>query len=85
MNIYDNERADEKAKLRSKLRTIYYEAITSLSFLKRKVQECCLDDWQKSGKIQRIRINTINNSIILQNGRHLKKRCKKELDHHTSS
>ena len=47
MNIYGNERADEKAKLRSKLRTVHHEAITSLNFLKRKVQECCLDDWQK--------------------------------------
>ena len=47
MNIYGNEKADEKAKLDSKLRTVHHEAITSLSFLKRKVQECCLDDWQK--------------------------------------
>ncbi len=47
MNIYNNEKADEKAKLGSKLKTIYYEAITSLSFLKRKVQEYYLDDWQK--------------------------------------
>ncbi len=47
MNIYGNEKADEKAKLGSKLRTVYHEAITSLSFLKRKVKECCLDDWQK--------------------------------------
>ncbi len=45
MNIYSNKRADEKAKLRLKLRTIYYKAINSLNFLKRKVQECCLDDW----------------------------------------
>jgi len=44
MNIYNNEKADEKAKLGSKLKTIYYEAITSLSFLKRKVQEYYLDD-----------------------------------------
>ncbi len=47
MNVYDNEKADKKAKLGSKLRTVHHEAITSLSFLKRKVQECCLDDWQK--------------------------------------
>ena len=47
MNIYGNERADEKAKLRSKLKTIHHEAITSLNFLKRKVQEYCLDNWQK--------------------------------------
>jgi hypothetical protein len=47
MNVYGNEKADEKAKLGSKLRTVHHEAITSLSFLKRKVQECCLDDWQK--------------------------------------
>ncbi len=47
MNIYSNEKADEKAKLRLKLRTVHHEAITLLSFLKRKVQECCLDDWQK--------------------------------------
>ncbi len=47
MNIYGNEKVDEKVKFRSKLRTVYYEAITSLNFLKRKVQEYCLDDWQK--------------------------------------
>ncbi len=47
MNIYNNKRANEKAKLGSKLRTVHHETITSLSFLKRKVQECCLDDWQK--------------------------------------
>ncbi len=44
MNIYDNKRADEKVKFGLKLRTVYHEVITSLSFLKRKVQECCLDD-----------------------------------------
>src|SRR6266536_4151767 len=43
MNIYGNE----KVKLGSKLRTVHHEVITSLSFLKRKVQECCLDNWQK--------------------------------------
>ncbi len=85
MNIYGNEKADKKAKLGSKLKTVHHEAITSLSFLKRRVQECCLHDWQKNNKIQRIRVNTTNNSIALQNGRHLKKRCKKELDHHISS
>ncbi len=47
MNIYDNEKANEKAKLDLKLKTIHHEAITSLSFLKRKVQEYCLKDWQK--------------------------------------
>ncbi len=47
MNIYGNEKADENVKFGSKLRTVHHEAITSLSFLKRKVQECCLDDWQK--------------------------------------
>jgi len=44
MNSYGNEKADEKAKLGSKLRTIHHKAITSLSFLKRKVKECCLED-----------------------------------------
>ena len=44
MNIYSNEKADKKAKLDSKLRTVYHEVITSLSFLKRKVQEYCLDN-----------------------------------------
>ena len=44
MNIYNNEKADEKAKLSSKLRTVHHEAITSLNFLKRKVQECCLNN-----------------------------------------
>ena len=44
MNIYGNKRADEKVKLGLKLRTVYYETITLLSFLKRKVQECCLDN-----------------------------------------
>ncbi len=47
MNIYGNEKADEKVKLGLKLRTVHHEVITSLSFLKRKVQECCLDDRQK--------------------------------------
>ncbi len=47
MNIYSNERADEKVKFGLKLRTVHHEAITSLNFLKRKVQECCLDNWQK--------------------------------------
>ncbi len=47
MNIYSNKRADEKVKLKLKLRTVYHEAITLLNFLKRKVQEYCLDDWQK--------------------------------------
>ncbi len=45
MNIYGNEKADEKVKLDLKLRIIYYEAITSLKYIKRKVQKCCLDDW----------------------------------------
>ena len=45
MNIYGNEKANEKVKLGLKLRIVYYEVITLLSFLKRKVQECCLDDW----------------------------------------
>ncbi len=45
MNIYGNEKADEKIKFGSKLRTVYHEAITLLNFLKRKVQECCLDNW----------------------------------------
>ncbi len=44
MNIYGNEKADKKVKLGSKLKTVYYKAITSLSFLKRKVQEYYLDD-----------------------------------------
>src|SRR6266511_2373425 len=47
MNIYSNEKADENIKFGSKLRTVHHEAITSLNFLKRIVQECCLDDWQK--------------------------------------
>ena len=47
MNIYGNERTDEKVKLRLKLRTVYYKVITSLNFLKRKVQECCLNDYKK--------------------------------------
>ncbi len=47
MNIYSNEKADKKAKLGLKLRTVYHKAITSLNFLKRKVQECCLDNQQK--------------------------------------
>ncbi len=37
MNIYGNERADEKVKFGSKLRIVYYKTITSLNFLKRKV------------------------------------------------
>ncbi len=47
MNIYSDEKADEKAKVGLKLRTVHHEAITSLNFLKRKVKECCLNDWQK--------------------------------------
>ncbi len=81
MNIYGNEKTDKKTKLGLKLRTVYDKTITLLSFLKRKVQDCCLDDWQKNNKIQRIRVNITNNSIALQNGRYLKKRCKKEHGH----
>jgi len=44
MNIYNNEKPDKKIKLGLKLRTVHYEAITSVNFLKRKVQEYCLDD-----------------------------------------
>ncbi len=44
MNIYGNKKTNKKVKLKLKLRTVYYKAITSLSFLKKKVQECCLDD-----------------------------------------
>ncbi|SRR6266498_1142395 len=47
MNIYGNEKADEKAKIGSKLRIVHHEVITSLSFLKGKVKECCLKDWHK--------------------------------------
>ncbi len=47
MNIYDNEKTDEKVKFGSKLRTVHHKTITSLSFLKRKVQECCLNNQQK--------------------------------------
>ncbi len=47
MNIYGNEKTNKKVKFGSKLRTVYHEAITLLNFLKRKVQECCLNDWQK--------------------------------------
>ncbi len=47
MNIYNNKKTDEKAKLNSKLRTVHHKTITSLSFLKRKVQEYYLDNWQK--------------------------------------
>ena len=37
MNIYDNEKVDEKVKFRLKLRIVHHEAITSLSFFKKKV------------------------------------------------
>ncbi len=37
MNIYGNEKADEKAKLDLKLKIVYHEVITSLNFLKRRV------------------------------------------------
>ncbi len=47
MNIYSNKKADKKVKFGLKLKTVYYEIITSLSFLKRKVQEYCLNNWQK--------------------------------------
>ena len=46
MNIYGNEKADGKAKFGSKLRAVHHETITSLNFLKRRVQECCLNNWQ---------------------------------------
>ncbi len=44
MNIYGNEKADEKAKLGLRLRTVHHKTIISLSFLKRKMQECCLNN-----------------------------------------
>ncbi len=44
MNVYSNKKADENVKLDSKLRTVHHEVITLLSFLKRKVQEYCLND-----------------------------------------
>ena len=37
MNIYSNEKADEKVKFSLKLRIVYHEVITLLSLLKRKV------------------------------------------------
>ncbi len=37
MNVYGNEKVDEKVKFGSKLRIIHHEVITSLNFLKRKV------------------------------------------------
>ncbi len=37
MNIYGNEKADENAKFALRLKIVYHEVITSLSFLKRKV------------------------------------------------
>ncbi len=37
MNVYGNEKADEKVKFGLKLRIVYHEVITLLSFLKRKV------------------------------------------------
>ncbi len=45
MNVYSNEKTDKKVKFNLKLRTVYHEAITSLNFLKRKIQKYCLDDW----------------------------------------
>ena len=33
---------------------------------------------KKNNKIQKIRVNTTNNSIVFQNGKYLKKRYKKE-------
>ncbi len=44
MNIYSNERTNKKIKFRLKLRTVHYKAITLLNFLKRKVQEYCLNN-----------------------------------------
>ena len=46
MNIYGNEKADEKVKLGLKLRTVYHEVITSLNFLKKK----CKNAAQMAGK-----------------------------------
>ena len=85
MNVYGNEKADEKVKLGLKLRTVYHEAITSLNFLKKKCKNAAQMTGKKNNKIQRIRVNTINNSIALQNGKYLKKRCKKEHNHYISS
>jgi len=35
MNIYGNEKADEKVKFGLKLRTVHHEVITSLSFFEK--------------------------------------------------
>ncbi len=44
MNIYNNEKINKKIKLSLKLKIVYYEVITLLSFLKRKIQKYYLDN-----------------------------------------
>src|SRR5204862_2889522 len=46
MNIYGNEYADEAAKKGTKLQKISLEKYVSLAFIKRKIKESSLNEWQ---------------------------------------
>ncbi len=47
MNIKDNELADQAAKKRTELQKISTEKYISLSFIKRKIKESALLEWQE--------------------------------------
>ena len=47
MNIKDNELADQAAKKRTELQKISIEKYISLSFIKRKIKESALLEWQE--------------------------------------
>jgi len=46
MNIHENKYADEAAKKKTKLQKISLEKYVSLAFIKRKIKESSLNEWQ---------------------------------------
>ena len=46
MNIHGNEYADRAAKKRTELQKISLEKYVSLAFIKRKIKESSLNEWQ---------------------------------------
>ena len=46
MNIYGNEYTDKAAKKRTELQKISLEKYVSLAFIKRKIKESSLNEWQ---------------------------------------
>ena len=46
MNIHGNEYADKAAKKRTELQKISLEKYISLVFIKRKIKESSLNEWQ---------------------------------------